>query len=318
MGEVMKPNSESLAAAPSESQWDTLKTAPFAGEQNETAKETETEVPSEKAVGVQTAESTRTEEIYRPIGEMKKSEIAREYMDLLHALSDNFTSPEGANSAVVAEDGTIRDRRGYSGDATFIENLYKKNGLELDETNNFDELRKNGQDTLTEFHYENKDLDRAHTLRMVDTILSGEQSWRDAGEEYKEAQSNLASAIEKMNQLQAEQKSKGFFGRLKSTLNFRQQAKEINAIIAKAQEDLSRAERSNKNGNRILADSLNAAYSPDYHYGHHKLNYEHNRDREYQEQVNEDYNNKFFGADDPARQAKVNRALELRRALGEN
>lgn len=42
---------------------------------------------------------------------------------------------------------------------------------------------------------------------------------------------------------------------------------------------------------------------------------EYEKDQENKEQVNEDYNNRFFGADDPARQDKINRALELRKAL---
>lgn len=63
MRETLNPKSESLAAMPSESQWDTLRDAPFAGERTETAEaEAETEVPSEKAVGLQTLESIQTEE----------------------------------------------------------------------------------------------------------------------------------------------------------------------------------------------------------------------------------------------------------------
>ncbi len=317
MSETINHNSESLAALPSENQWEQLSSVPFNNEQQEQADPAETESTPRPAetVGLQVLETTETEEAYRPIGEMEPGEIAREYMDLLHDLSDNFTSPEAIHSAVVTEDGAVRDRRGYSGDEAFIKNIYKKNGLELDDTNNFNELRENGQNALAELHYENADLDRAHTLKMVDEILSGEQAWRDAGEQYAEAQTTLTSAVEKLNQLQEEQKSKGFFGRLTTALSFRKQTKEINDIIAKAQADLSRAERNSQNGNRTLAGSLEAAYSPDYHYGHHKLNYEHNRDESYKDQINEEYNNKFFGADDPARQEKINRALELRKAL---
>ncbi len=290
MSETLNPKSESLALMPSENQWDTLKDEPFAGERNA--------------------------EIYRPVGEMEKSEIAREYLDLLHDLSDNFTSPEAVNSAVVNPDGTVRDRRGYSGDQEFVKNLYQKNGLELDESNNLEELQGTGQNVPGEaLHYENEDLDRAHTLKIVDKILSGEQSWRDAGEEYEKVQATLTSAVEKLKQLQTEQKSKGFFDRLKSALSFREQTKEINAIIANAQEYLSRAERKSQNSNQTLARSLGVAYSPDYHYGHHSLNYEHGRDQEYQEQINEEYNDKFFGADDPTRSEKINRAIELRKAM---
>ncbi len=43
--------------------------------------------------------------------------------------------------------------------------------------------------------------------------------------------------------------------------------------------------------------------------------YEYVKDQEYKEQINEDYNNRFFGSGDPTRQDKINRALELRKAL---
>lgn len=316
MGETINHNSEALETVPHETEWDKLASVPFGDRAEQETSATET--PSAATTGLQVMENTteQPKETYRPVGEMEKSEIAREYMDLLHSLSDNFTSPEGVNSAVVNPDGSVRDRRGYSGDQEFVKNLYRKNGLELDESNNLEELRNAGQPILGEdLHYENEDLDRAHTLRMVDSILSGEQEWRDAGEEAGEAQSTLTSAMEKLNQLKTEHQSKGFFGRITSALNFRKQVKEVSAMIAKAQEDLSKAERRSQNGNRTLMGSLEAAYSPDYHYGSHQLSYEHRQEQGYQEQVNEDYNNQFFGANDPERQAQINRALELRKAL---
>lgn len=316
MSEIINHNSEALEAVPHEAEWDKLASVPF-GDKAEQETST-TESPSVVTTGLQVMESAteQPKETYRPVGEMEKSEIAREYMDLLHSLSDNFTSPEGVNSAVVNPDGSVQDRRGYSGDQEFVKNLYKKNGLELDESNNLEELRSAGQPILGEdLHYENEDLDRAHTLHMVDSILSGEQEWRDAGEEAGEAQSTLASAMEKLNQLKTEHQSKGFFGRITTVLNFRQQVKEVSAMIAKAQEDLSKAERYSQGANHTLMRSLEAAYSTDYHYGSHQLSYKHQQEQGYREQVNEDYNNQFFGVDNPERQAQINRALELRKAL---
>lgn len=316
MSETLNPKSESLVAMSSENQWDTLRDAPFAGESTKNARETE--VPSEKAVGLQTLESVQTEESYRPVGEMEKSEIAREYMDLLHDLSANFTSPEAINSAVVNSDGSVRDRRGYGGDQEFVKKLYQKNGLELDEGSNFEELRGPGQNALGEdLHYENEDLDRAHTLRMVDGILSGEQLWRESGEALAPAQEKLTNAVNALQELRNEYESKSFLGRLKSKRDFRRQVEEINKTIAETQNDLKRTERQTSDGNARIARSLMEAYSPDYHYGHHHLNFEHERTPDYLARKNEEYNNKFFGNDDdPERQAKIDRALELRKVLG--
>ncbi len=316
MNEIINRDPEFFKDSSTMSQWEQLKEVPFSEGTRQIEESPKEPIEQQgRVTELQSFESIKGREAYRPVGEMEQSEIAREYMDLLHDLSNNFTSPEAVHSAVVKEDGTVRDRRGYSGDEHFVEDLYKKNGLELDRTNNYDELRENGRDALAELHYENADLDRAHTLKMVDSILSGEQKWRDAGECYAEAQSNLTDAIEKLNQLQAEHKSKSFFNRIVTMRNFRKQTKEIDATITRAKEDLSRAEWQSQNGNQTLTGSLEAAYSPDYHYGHHKLNYQHEMEKGYKEQINEEYNNKFFGADDPIRQDKINRALELRKAL---
>ena len=312
MGETIGSDKvEVIGQARSESEWGKLaEEVPF----NDTER-----ASSAETTGLAVLEQAETKETQKPVGEMEKSEIAREYMDLLHDLSSDFVSLEAVNSAVMNPDGSVRDRRGYSGDQTFIKNLYKQGGLELDESNNLEELRNSGQPILGEdLHYENEDLDRAHTLRMVDSILSGEQEWRNAGEEYAEAQATLAKAVEDLNTLKEEHQSKGFFGRMATTLKFRKKAKAISEMVAKAQADLSRAEMRSQNGNRTIAGSLEAAYSPDYHYGNHQLSYEHRYGedaQEYQDQINEEYNDKFFGANDSARQEKINRALELRKAL---
>lgn len=244
MSETLKQNSESVIASPESTQWDQLAKVPFNDRAEQIADNPEnTEVANDnknpkasraEQFGLKTlnSEPGETQESFRPIGEMEKSEIAREYMDLLHDLSSNFTSPEGVSSRVVGANGSIQNS-GYSGDNIFIKDIYKQGGLELDESNDF------GEKTLAEFHFENTDLDRAHTLKMADGILFGEQMWRDAGKDYEKAQAALTDAIEELKQLQEEHKAKGFFGRLASSHNFHQQANKINAAITQAQEELS-------------------------------------------------------------------------------
>lgn len=318
MSETLNPKSESLALMPSENQWDTLKNESFAGERNEeiaqakASAETNSIDQAETAVGLRTFESAQTEETYRPVGEMEKSEIAREYLDLLHSLSDNFTSPEGKSSRVVAEDGTIMGQT-YAGDHKFIQNLYQKNGLELDETR-----RDHGQNSLADSYYENADLDRAHTLLMTDNLLKGEQMWRDSGESLESARADLNNAVNKLEELKSKHQGKSFWGRLKARRDFQRQIAEINQTITQAQSNLRNLERQTSDGNAQITRTLREAYSPDYYYGHHKLDYEHQYGKdaeEYRAKTNEEYNNVFFGLDDPTRQAKIDRAIELRKAL---
>jgi len=310
---------EDKVEATSDIEWSDLKNEPYRGEtrremtdetEDDTAEDMEEEM-TPGSTGAQAMETDEVEEVedtnetYRPIDEMEKSEVAREYMDLLQDLSGNFTSPEAVHSAVVLENGAVRDRRGYSGDETFVKDLYRKNGLELDESNNMEELRNDGKDPLAELKYENADLNRAHTLRMVDDILAGEEQWQEAGREYEKTQATLAEANEDLVQLNAEREKKGFLEKLATAMDYWKQKKEIKAKITQAQEELKGIEGRSQNGNATLARSLEAAYSEDYHYGHHKLSYEHDRDNEYKEKINEEYNDKFFGADDPVRQEKV-------------
>lgn len=240
--------------------------------------------------GLATVEKAVDKETIRPVAEMEPREIAREYLDLLHGLGKNFTSPEGKSARVTLPDGPISWQK-YSGDEDFVKRVYKLGGMSGEESE--------------------EDLDRALNLRMVDSILEGEQRWRDAGEEYKAAETTIAKSNERLEQLKKEGKSMGLLGRVRTFAARRKEKKELKAAIKQAQEMMPRMELMTKKSDKKLGEDLRAAYSEDYHYGHHRDSYEHQRDKKYQERTNEEYNQRFTDG----HEEEIARAIELRKAL---
>lgn len=245
--------------------------------------------------------------------EPSTTELMQEYLALLHELSAGFTSKEAVASAVVSEDGMVRDRRGYSGDQKFIRRLYQIGKMPLDESSNYDEWHASGQVDQSDLHYTNPDLDRAHTLRMVDDLLKSEASWREAGQDFATAQTEVARAETELEKATAAAKAMPFPERALTFFSRRKQRKVLQQNLQQAQERRSRAELTTQRSNQSITNTLNAAYSPDYHYGHHSLDYQHAQSEEYKASTNTDYNERFFSAEN---QAKINRAIELRKLLG--
>lgn len=231
-----------------------------------------------------------TKEVRRPAAEMEPGEVAREYLDILRGLGANFTSPEGASSRLVRADGSASER-GYSGDKEFVERIYALGGMK-------------GED-MTE------DLDKALNLRMVDSILEGEQRWRDAGEEYGAAQETVTKANERLERLKKEGKSMGLLGKIRTFGARRKEKKELQAKIVQAQATMQKMELKTKKSDKKLGEDLRAAYSEDYHYGHHRDSYKHASDENYQGRTNEEYNERFA----KGHEEEISRAIELRKAL---
>lgn len=228
---------------------------------------------------------------------MSRPEMAGEYLDLLHQLSSNFTSAEEASSTVTYNTGQPHSGYdAYTGDDAFVRAVYNQCGLPLDPTASKED---------------NPDLARGLTLTMTDDILGQEQQWRDAGEQYAQAEARLAAATQQLSNYTHRAESK--HGATESA-QFLDRTQEFEARIAKAQTAKAEAEGRTKSSTQGLTRALNAAYSPDYGYGHHYLNPEHQGDDEYKDQTNTNYNALFFGVDGPKRQQIITRALELRKA----
>lgn len=243
------------------------------------------------------SETATTPEQYQPISEMSRPEMAREYLDLLHQLSSNFTSAEGASSTVAYNTGQPHPGYdAYAGDDAFVRAVYNQCDLPLDPASSKED---------------NPDLARSLTLTMADEILDQEQQWLEAGAQYAQAEAELSAATQQLSNYTRRAESK--HGVAESS-KFFERTQEFQDRIAKAQEEKAKAEKLSKSSNQGLIRALNAAYSPDYGYGHHYLNPEHQSDDEYKDHTNIDYNALFFGADNPKRQQAITRALELRKA----
>ena len=250
----------------------------------------------------------------KPVEELTPEEASKEYLDLLLDLSANFTSAEGKSSRAAeydAEGNLHVYNNGYSGKSDrIVGQLY-----ETATGKNFrDEERKSNYRDGWEDNY----IDRELTLGMADDIIAAESSWRAAGESTTPEAEQAEKAV--LEQERAEAKSKldkiehGIFGKLKKAfyVNFRN--KKYNQIYSLAnREPQTAAEQYTEWANAKLQSALEAAYSEDYGYGHHKLSYAHtSRDNTYTDKINSEYNDKFFSQD---RQAKIDRAVELRRKL---
>lgn len=253
----------------------------------------------------------------KPVEELSEKDAAQEYMDLLLDLSSNFTSAEGrlSRAAKVDKDGNAQvSNRGYSNDRDMVEVLAKKAGYEMDWS---DDSKKEGV-TLQDFHYNNPYADRALAMKMADKILFAQQAWRDGGEAFGDAKQDVVAAEAALHEFQETDEKKSWLKKLLTSQKRKQERQSLERRLVSARAKLKGAEDRTHFGNRGIYDALNQAYSEDYGYGHHSLSYEHEQDKGYKEKANVEYNQRFFGYDDPERQAKVERALELRKKLNKN
>lgn len=270
---------------------DRLEVLAESGAENQKMQDVAEGVPAETDLAMQRLAVVKAaKETKKPVAEMSSQEIAREYLDVLRGLGENFTSPEGKSGKVVLGDGTVTERN-YAGDKEFVERIYGLGGMKGEETA--------------------EDLDKALNLRMVDSILESEQKWRDAGEEHAAAEETIAKSEERLEKLAKEGKSMGLLGKLRTFGARRKEKKELQAKIMQAQAAINKADIKTKKSDQKLGENLRAAYSEDYHYGSHQDSLEHRRDKEHQEQTNEAHNQTFF----EGHEAEIKRAIELRKAL---
>ncbi len=281
--------------------WDDLRGEEYRGdarvekvvaEQSGASTENEAEEPvAETGLAAQRlAVMEAAKETKRPVSEMEPGVIAQEYLGILRSLGENFSSPEGKSARLVRADGSVAER-GYSGDKEFVERIYGLGGMK-------------GEESV-------EDLDKALNLRMVDSILEGEQRWRDAGEEHAAAQETITKANERLDQLKKEGKSMGLLGKIRTFGARHKEKKELQAKISTAQMTMRRMEMKTKKSNEKLNQSLRAAYSEDYHYGNHQESTEHQNDQKYMEQTSAEYNQRFM----EGHEEEIARAIELRKAL---
>lgn len=250
----------------------------------------------------------------KSVDELTPEEASKEYLDLLMDFSSDFTSAEGKSSrpAEYDKNGNLQiGGRGYSGkERRIVGQLYETaTGKKFE-----DEERLKSIDNKWQDEY----IDREFSLSMADDIISAESAWRAAGESTtQEAEAAEKAAIEQESasaKAKLEKIERGPFGKLKKAffVNFRK--KEYYKLYNLAHHPRqTQAEEATKEANSRLQKSLEAAYSEDYGYGHHKLSYEHTRHNgSYADKINSEYNDRFF---DKAKKAKIDRAIELRRRL---
>lgn len=272
----------------------------------------------DRAKKSETATSTHLEVVpekpkQKSVEELTPEEASKEYLDLLMDLSANFTSAEGKSSRVASYDknGNVQvHNRGYSGeDRRIVGQIY-----ETATGKKFREERSKFNDGK----WEDKYLDRELALGMADDIISAESDWRAAGEsttiEAEQSEKNTLEQEKSEAKIKLDKIEHGIFGKLKKAfyVNFRNKEYSRLHNLANRQSQ-TKAEQNASRANAKLQKALEAAYSEDYGYGHHKLSYEHtSRDRSYSDKINSEYNNKFF---DKAKKEKIDRAIELRRKL---
>lgn len=315
MSETLKAGGEKSAETMNTSHLEVLTEMSGKFDANKAKQLAEADKPkkSEASVGATHLEVLTKKPEQKTVKDLTPEEAAKEYLDLLMDLSANFTSAEGKSSRVATydKDGNLQvHNRGYSGeDRRIVGQVYETaTGKKFrDERGHFEDGK-----------WDDKYIDRELALGMADDIISAESDWRAAGESTTiEAEQSEKATLE---QEQAEAKGKlekiehGIFGKLKKAfyVNFRN--KEYNRLYNLAnRQPQTKAEQNASKANTRLQKALEAAYSEDYGYGHHKLSYEHtSRDGSYSDKINGEYNDKFFNE---ARKKKIDRAVELRRKL---
>ncbi len=233
-------------------------------------------------------EQSSSSEKLKPVGELTTEEAGKEYIDLLVELSENFTSAEGRSSRAASPrpDGSVFVYgQGYSGhEDRVVERIEGKDGAHMD---------------------------REWTLGLADNIIHAESDWRAAGEsttiEEQEEQQGELDANTARRQARLERFERGFGGRMRQKFFPGKHGR----LLAEAENAVRReteAGQKTKEADEKLKHALEAAYSDEYGYGHHRIDDERKAD-----EVNDEYNEKFFG--DEERQRKIDRAVELRRRL---
>lgn len=301
MNELAKMNGEGGARGESDKstsseRWETtLEGIEFAGKDVAAERETQREATGEENKAQEAARLAVLEvlrpgqsgqEQGKPVGEMEPGDAIDEYLGLLRELSANFTEVEATQN--VGPQRNPRNLQDWGG--RFVKELYQKAGREATE----------------------ESLDDAGMLMLADKILEGEQVWRGAGERSKRDQAAVTTAEAELAKLEAEQKGKGLLARLASGGEYRKKRKELQATIQQAKADAARAEQQSRQGNMMLGKALAVAYAEDYREDAAREQSSVVAKREEQERLNTEYNGKFT---DGARQAKIDRAIELRKAL---
>jgi len=258
-------------------------------------------------------ESAELVEQQKPVGELTPQEAAEEYCSLLLELSNGFESAEGKSSrnAYYDENGELVVRHplgAYDGDRDrVVAKLWKARTGEKYGYMGDHPRGEEGPDGIE--HFDDPYLDREWSMGLADKIIKAESDWRAAGE------STTIEDEEDLHAKGAEDKERldrfegGAFGGVRKTFMPRRHERLTEAAIESAS---TPAERATFDADLRLQKALEEAYSPDYGYGHHRLNPEHSQDPEYQERANEEYNDKFFS---PENKATIDRAIELRRRL---
>lgn len=301
MSESLKNNLENNVSSV-ENRWETLNTVEFKGN-------TEREKPTAKKS--EHLAVLKVEKPLTPVSELSLEDASKEYLKLLQELSNNFTSPEGKTSRVGGDMENLGHLH-YSGGGAATGGDIVKNVLKTATGEDIDRQEREIRDAKN--IKAGSVIDRRMSMNMADAIISAESDWRSAGETPEatiKAEQNAKAREVADAKAKLEKFEHGFGGKIRKTL-FKRRHQGLQVELHNAENRPTPTERATKEANAKLSKALEAAYSEDYNYGHHRLSYDHSRDRGYQERVNEDYNNIFFSEE---RKQKIDRAIELRRRL---
>lgn len=257
----------------------------------------------------------------KAVEELTPKEASKEYLDLLMDLSSNFTSAEGKSSRAANYDkngNIISGNTAYSGGEKRIVGQIYETATGKNYRN--EKAHSNTMDDNGVRKWDDKYVDRELSISMADNIISAESDWRAVGESTNiEAEQQEKATIEREK---AEAKAKldklehGVFGKLKKALFKSFRGKEYDRLYNTANRKVqTSAEARTTVANARLQEALRQAYSEDYGYGHHDLNYNHTHTasgRAEAARMDDEFNEQFF---DKTRQEKIDRAIELRRKL---
>lgn len=224
-----------------------------------------------------------------PPPDLTPADAAREYLQLLSRLSQDFTSPEGQTSRVISADGEVLNDA-YEGDKHFIARL-------------LDAAQVSSARTRDAY------LDQALSLKIVDSILEAEQEIRLTQRDFHTATVESTAALSALKEFERSSGARPLWRRILSHGQTRRQQRHLRTGLELAELSKQNAASAVARAQIFLENYLESAYSPDYYCCHHILSPEHLSDHSYKDRVDHKYHQRFFCAE---RSAAIDRALALR------
>ena len=235
-------------------------------------------------------------------------EEAKEYLDILLDLSDNFTNIEAQKSRAISRDESGKTRivgPGYFKGGEKIEGILRVAGIE-------NARHYSAENLGTEDPYQSEDpyIDKLYTMQVVDEILRADEDLRKTIDIMDGARQAKDKAKEAKKIRRKREEKKGLGQRIIGIMSYTKDKNRIGETV-----DLFRKREKMEKDHLALTHTrisraLSRAYSDKRCYG--KAENDEEVRREMYEKWDEWYE-KFLGDDE--RRAKINRANELRNII---